>query len=160
MMAIHRLSLAIGLLCASCSSTRVADTQPDTITAIEFKRWSWWSTRLGHPYAARVVFHSDLTAEFSGFSFTDREGEYAGTLSADDWQSLLEALEFAGFDSMPVKFPEPEWSDSTYRQITVIRGDRSASVEDYHEAGPPKWQYLVAQVKSITDSISWTRRAP
>lgn len=122
------------------------------ITAIEVKSWSYWSSRLGHPYAWRFRIIKGGLATYTG-RFGDRKGVYVTKFRPEHFRRLAAYARKIEFSELQGLYRR-QATDSATIETTVEYGDEHHIVVNYADAGPEELWILQMTARALAD---WVR---
>ncbi len=107
-----------------------------------------------------AVFHRGGTARYRGIRFVEREGEYHGRITIQDYGRLAWLLDRFEFMAMPDSF-KATYTDLPGAVLGAFRRDAGTRmVYDYGYVGPVELWTLREVFDAIAGQIVWTKAGP
>jgi hypothetical protein len=112
----------------------------------------------------KLTVHRSGKVEFEGKDHVREKGTRAGRISAEDFVRLVMKIEEIDFFSLQDRYDGKNQdgsgvtvTDLPTRKITVTKGDRTKSVENYFR-GPPALKELEDLIDELAKSQAWVGR--
>jgi hypothetical protein len=173
-------NLTIAMLMAACSSALAGELSDIYFQKVHANLEEWAKARMQSQQAASVkstnhgvtefgiertacfgdcpvytfIIKSDGSFRYKGEKFTQRQGEFTGTVPVGEFDRLAQFIKDIGFMQLSDTYDRADTDSSTVFTMVVMSGQRKV-VSDYAQAGPSKLWAIERLIDDLLTKAHW-----
>jgi hypothetical protein len=155
--------LLVVLACTTAGATKARPGQGTSPTGTAITEISLERQCFGCPEPYRLTFRRDGTATRFVFG-VGRQGtkdrSFRGTVAPAALERLVAVVQREGFFTLSPAYRVPDLVDGAWATTRVAAGERTHSVLNHNEAGPPAIAQIENAIDALGKTIAWQETAP